>query len=132
MNTQTFAGRICETVASWDGVTITPHRMGGVAFRIRHREIGHLHGEVLADLPFPVHLRRALVAAGRALPHHALPASGWVSHPIHSAADASAVIELLRFNYERLRGGSVWRPGVPAFGTSLQLVMDASPDNLLA
>jgi hypothetical protein len=33
--------------------------------------MGHLHGEKLADLPFPVETRKELlVASGRALPHH--------------------------------------------------------------
>jgi hypothetical protein len=29
--------------------------------------MGHLHGEKLADLPFPVEIRKELIASGRAL-----------------------------------------------------------------
>jgi hypothetical protein len=126
MTTHPFARRIRDVVAEWDGVTITPHRFGGLMFRVHHREIGHLHGGAMVDLPFPVRVRRDLVAAGRAQPHHALPASGWVSHPIRSALDVPAVIALLRLNYDRLRGARPRPPRVPAISESLQLLSDES------
>ena len=44
-------------VAGWEGVEARPHRFGGVEFRVRGHEIGHLHGSRLADLPFPVRMR---------------------------------------------------------------------------
>ncbi len=96
--------RIIEIVGGWDGVSVQPHRFGGVEFRVQQREIGHLHDGRTADLRFPLRERRDLVASGRARPHHMLAASGWVSHPIRSAHDIPAVIELMRRNYERLRG----------------------------
>lgn len=132
MTTHPFACRIRDVVAEWDGVTITPHRFGGFMFRVNHREIGHVHGGAMVDLPFPVRMRRDLVAAGRAQPHHALPASGWVSHPIRSALDVPAVIALLRLNYDRLRGGTVRRPSMPAISDSLQLLSDDSSGTLPA
>src|SRR3712207_8680900 len=42
------------------------HRFGGVEFRVRGHEIGHLHRSRLVDLPFPVRVRKELVAEGRA------------------------------------------------------------------
>ena len=93
--------RIEREVGSWDGVTIAPHRFGGVEFRVGRRELGHLHGSRLADLPFPVSVRKELVAAGRAERHHILPDSGWVSLWIRSDADADTAIELFRLNYDR-------------------------------
>lgn len=99
-------GQIAEAIKSevlgWPGVTDEPHRFGGVEFRINHREIGHLHGDRLADLPFPVRVREQLVASGRARPHHVLPKSGWVSFYIRKPEDVRTVLELLRLNYERL------------------------------
>jgi hypothetical protein len=85
----------------WPGVTEAPHRFGGVEFRYRGRELGHLHGDRLADLPFPVRIRRELVAAGRASPHHVLPRSGWVSKSIEGPGDVPAVIDLFRLQYRR-------------------------------
>jgi hypothetical protein len=93
--------RIQREVGSWDGVTSGPHRFGGVEFRVGRRELGHLHGSRLADLPFPIAVRKQLVESGRAEPHHILPESGWVSVPIRGEADAATVIELFRLNYER-------------------------------
>ncbi|MDP8926093.1 MAG: DUF5519 family protein [Actinomycetota bacterium] len=91
-----------EEVSGWSGVEASPHRFGGVEFRVRGHEIGHLHGSRLADLPFPVRVRRELVAEGRAQPHHLLPQTGWVSYYPSGPEDASAVVELFRLNYEHL------------------------------
>ena len=96
-----IAARIEREVGSWEGVTVAPHRFGGVEFSVGRRELGHLHGSRLADLPFPVPIRKELVAAGRAEPHHILPESGWVSFRIRTDVDADAAIALFRLNYER-------------------------------
>ena len=108
----TIADEIEREVTSWRGVEAKPHRFNGVEFRVNGHEIGHLHGSRLADLPFPVRLRRELVAARRALPHHVLPQTGWVSYPIGGEEDVEGVLELFRLNYERLtaRGGARREP----------------------
>jgi hypothetical protein len=89
-------------VAGWEGVEARPHRFGGVEFRVRGHEIGHLHGSRLADLPFPVRMRKELVAAGKARLHHVLPETGWVSYPIRGEEDVEGALELFRLSYERL------------------------------
>ncbi len=89
-------------VSSWDGVEARPHRFGGVEFRVRGHEIGHLHGSRMADLPFPVRMRKELVAEGKAEPHYVLPQTGWVSYYPRGPEDAPAVVELFRLNYEHL------------------------------
>ena len=43
------------------------------------REIDHIHGDHLVDIPFPKKVRHEIVAAGRAQPHHILSETGWVS-----------------------------------------------------
>jgi hypothetical protein len=91
-----------RTVLSWDGVTAHEHRFGGVEFRLGKVELGHLHGDRLADLPFPTKIRNELIAEGRAQPHHVLPSSGWVSRSIHDVSDVDDVIALFRLNYDRL------------------------------
>jgi len=93
--------RIRREVSSWPGVTVEPHRFGGLEYRVGRREIGHVHGDALADLPFPVAIRRQLVAAHRAMPHHILPDSGWVSYVMRTPVDADGAIALFRLNYER-------------------------------
>ena len=98
----TIAEQIEREILSWPDVIAHPHRFGGVECRVSQHELGHLHGDRLADLPFPVRVRRELVAAGRAAPHHILPDTGWVSYYIRSAADVPGAIELFRLNYDRL------------------------------
>ena len=98
-----IGARIEREVAGWEGVTTAPHRFGGVEFRLGKRELGHLHGDRLADLPFVRTIRDMLVETGRAEPHHVMPDSGWVSKHIRSAEDADEVIELFRLSYERAR-----------------------------
>ncbi len=89
-------------VSGWPDVEVRPHRYGGVEFRVRGHEIGHLHGSRMADLPFPVRMRKELVAKGKAEPHHLLPQTGWVSYYPRGPEDAPAIVELFRLNYEHL------------------------------
>lgn len=108
-------------VREWDGVSVSSHRYGGVEFRVDRREIGHVHAGGIADLPFPVRLRRALVSAGRADAHHTLPHTGWVSMRLRTEHDIPRAAELFRLNYDRLRGTST-RPGIlPIIGRPTML-----------
>src|SRR5262245_43361368 len=97
---------ISETIErellSWPDVTAGPHRFGGRAFRVGKTEIGHLHGNTVADLPFPRAERDALVASGKVSPHHHLPNSGWVSFYFQSEGDIPFALSLFRRNYERI------------------------------
>ena len=77
-----------------------PHRFGGVEFMLGTREIGHLHGDRLLDVPFPKRVRDELVATDLAKPHHVLPESGWVSFFIEKEADVDAAIALLRRSHD--------------------------------
>src|SRR5690349_23624604 len=92
---------IVQEVSTWPGVTVGPHRFGGTEVRLGHRELGHLHGSRLADLPFPLLIRNDLVSAGRAQPHHVHPESGWVTYVIRDRSDIASVVALFRMNYER-------------------------------
>jgi len=103
---------IAAEVSSWPGVTSAPHRFGGLEFRFGRRELGHIHGDRFADLPFPRRVHDELIAAGRARPHHVLPDSGWVTAPI-DPDDVEATIELFRMTYERA-GAAAERRSTPA------------------
>jgi hypothetical protein len=92
---------IAATVRSWPGVESAPHRFGGIEFRVGRRELGHLHGDRIADLPFPRRVRDQLIAEGRAHPHHVLPHSGWITVSIRSPEEAEQAVELFRMAYER-------------------------------
>jgi predicted DNA-binding protein (MmcQ/YjbR family) len=87
-------------VVSWEGVTARPHRYGGTEYRLGKREIGHVHGDSLVDIPFPKKVRDELVSAGRAEPHHVLPKSGWVSVYLRASTDVERAMELLRLSFD--------------------------------
>ena len=92
--------QIHDAAMSWPGVTAQPHRFGGTEYRLGKREIGHIHGEQLVDIPFPKSVRNELVAAGSAEPHHILPNSGWISFYIKHADQVKSAIALLRRSYD--------------------------------
>ena len=92
--------RITKAVTSWEGVTAYPHRFGGVEYAIGKREIGHIHGDHLVDIPFPKKVRNEIIVAGRAQPHHILPKSGWVSFYLREEEDIEKAIALLRESFE--------------------------------
>ena len=89
-------------VTSWLGVTVTTHSMGGgLEFRYGRVELGHLHGDACADLPFTRKIRDELIATGRASVHPPLPDSGWVRREIAGSKDIAGVVALFRRNYDR-------------------------------
>ena len=92
--------RIDAALQGWSGITSQPHRFEGTEYNLGRREIGHVHGDSLVDIPFTKKVRNELVAAGRAQPHHILPDSGWVSIYLRPASDVERAIELLRFSFE--------------------------------
>ncbi|HZD81285.1 MAG TPA: MFS transporter [Nitrososphaeraceae archaeon] len=93
---------IKQKILSWPGVTCNPYHFGGVEFRVNKRDMGHIHGEKLADLPFPIEIRKDLIASGKALPHIIYPESRWISYIIHNEEDAPKIVDLFRLQYERL------------------------------
>lgn len=92
---------IIEEVSSWPGVEIGAGNFGAVQFRIGQRELGHLHGDSLADIPFTRAIRDDLIARGEIVRHRPLPDSGWGSRHIRTDEDVRAVIRLLRMQYDR-------------------------------
>ena len=92
--------KIRAALRDWPGITSRPHRLGGTEYCLGRREIGHIHGDSLVDIPFPKEVCNDLVTAGRAEPHHVLPESGWVSIYLKQATDVDRAIELLRLSFE--------------------------------
>src|SRR2546430_13335780 len=91
---------IKPAVSAWEGITAHLHRFGGTAYRLGDREIGHIHGDGLVDIPFPPTVKHELVAAGQAAPHHVLPESGWISFYLPGPGDLGKAIALPLRSYE--------------------------------
>jgi hypothetical protein len=94
------AEKIAFAMRELPGVSSRPHRFGGTEYRLARREIGHVHGDHLVDIPFTKKIREELVAEGKAERHHILPDSGWVSISLRQTADLERAIGLLRFSFE--------------------------------
>jgi hypothetical protein len=62
-------------VLGWPGTSSGPGRFGSVAFRYGRREIGHVHRDLIADLPVTQELRERLLSTGRA--REATSATRW-------------------------------------------------------
>lgn len=91
---------ISEAVALWPNITIASHRFGGVEYQLGTREIGHIHGDSLVDIPFPTAVRNELIENGQAHPHHILSDSGWISFYIRRPEDVDHAISLLQKSYQ--------------------------------
>jgi len=100
MSVRGASQEIQQTLLTWAGVTAVPHRFGGTEYRLgEKRELGHIHGDWLVDIPFPKKVRDEIVAAGRAEPHHILPDTGWVSFYLRQPEDVARAIELFQLSY---------------------------------
>ena len=92
---------ISEAVTQWPGVTQRPHRFGAVAFFLgERREVGHIHGDHVVDIPFPIKVRDELITAGRAERHAFVPDSGAVSIRLRKPEDMTRALALLRLSFE--------------------------------
>ena len=97
------AKTVKREVGGWPGVTVGDTGRGGTGFYYGGVELGHLHGDSFADLPFPKKVRDELIVEGRASVHPPLPDSGWVRRRMEGPEDAQAVIGLFRENYDRAK-----------------------------
>ncbi|MBI3244321.1 MAG: DUF5519 family protein [Chloroflexi bacterium] len=100
MSVRGASDKIKDALLGWPGVEAHPHRFGGIEYRIGKREIGHIHGDSLVDIPFPTKVRDEIIAAGRAEPHHILPESGWISFYLRQPDHVEQAIELFCQSYE--------------------------------
>ena len=94
--------RIISEITSWPGVSTRTGRFGETELVLAGREIGHVHGDHQADIPYPRRIRDELVTADRIGPHHIHPDSGWTTYYIESDTDIDAVVDLIRINYDRV------------------------------
>jgi Family of unknown function (DUF5519) len=103
--------RITEEVTSWPGVTAGPGRRGEFAFKLGHRELGHLHGDRAAHFSFPKKLWLELHEEGRIAEHPVFPGKqGPASRRIETDEDVRDVIALMRLNYDAAVARSANQP----------------------
>jgi hypothetical protein len=94
--------RIIAEVTAWPGIHTGPGRFGATAFLLaNNREIGHIHGDSVVDIPCRAKQCEEWIAAGRAERHRFAPGFG-VSVFIRKEEDVTNALALLRESYERL------------------------------
>jgi hypothetical protein len=99
----TASQQITDEVTSWPGVTAGPGKRGEFAFKLGHREIGHLHGDRSAHFNFPKDVWAQLTDQGRITEHPVFPGRvGPAARRIENQDDVEDVIALMRLNYERV------------------------------
>ena len=91
--------RLVAEAESWPGVEASDHRFGGTELLLGPRELGHVHGWGMLDVPYLRALREALVGAGETGVHHLLTDSGWTTFYVRSADDYEQARRLLRLSY---------------------------------
>lgn len=100
MDAPSLTAAVRRELLAHPGVTEGTHRFGGIVFHLGRHELGHLHGETVADLPFPPHIRDELVASGRVSSDHVSSESAWVSRRVNGPQDVVEIVELFRISYE--------------------------------
>jgi luciferase-like monooxygenase len=103
MRSPTASEQITAEVTAWPGVEAGPGRRGEFAFKVGHKEIGHLHSDHAAHFFFSKELWAELAEQGRITEHPVFPGRiGPAARRIEDDADVRDVIALMRLNYERL------------------------------
>lgn len=94
-----------NTVLSWEHTSILPHKFGGIQFNVKDREIGHIHGNGLLDVPFSKSTKEELILEtdGRINDHHIFKKSGWISLRVGDDAGKELALRVLRRSYTEKR-----------------------------
>jgi RNA polymerase sigma-70 factor, ECF subfamily len=95
------AEQIIGEALSWPGVQRAEAHLGAVALRLGRRELGHVHGDQLVDVPLPARLRDRYVKGGMSLQYEPEHSPGWVAVPLDTETGMGDALTLLRANYER-------------------------------
>lgn len=88
-----------ETVCTWNHVTLSVHKYGGIQFNLGTHEFGHLHGNGLLDVPLNRIIKDELAQCYPIEDHHVFKNSGWVSFWIKKSADKNLALLLLQRAY---------------------------------
>lgn len=65
-----------STVSSWNGISVTIHKYGGVQFNYKSKEIGHMHGNGMVDILLDRKTKKQLISKNMVKEHHVFKESG--------------------------------------------------------
>lgn len=131
--TESPVGQVIETVASWPKITTGKGRFNSMTFRVKDRDIGHIHRWGPVDIGYPNPLREQLIAEGKTGDHHVVPNSNATTFRVESPDDIEQAVLLFRGSYLyqvlvlQKRGDA--NPELTALDVSNELAaLDASDD----
>lgn len=93
------AKTIIAELTSWPNVTTQPGRFGSTQFVVGKREVGHLHGDTVVDIPCRKEKCEEWIAVGLAEQHRFAPGFG-VSVFLHKEDDVKTALDLLHESYD--------------------------------
>lgn len=96
-----YLKRLEDVVLAWPEISAHPHRFGGVEFRYREAELGHVHTNGILDIPLPRTVHDVLLSEGKAEQHKWVPDSGWITFRVRGEQDLDHALWLLRLSYLR-------------------------------
>lgn len=105
------AGELAETIARWPGVAAfthwelgSPGVVDGSEFHVGDPELGHIHLDGTAHVPFDSKLASLLVRNG--LGRTPSWSNAWITYPVRSSADVQHASWLFGLAYARIQGAS--------------------------
>src|SRR5215212_7957809 len=98
------AQRLIDELETWPEVTFAEGRFHSTRFLVGRRELGHVHGSGILDMPLPKPLKAELIERGKAIPHrYTPPNSGRVTIELDDEPAVERALVLLRERYEHAR-----------------------------
>ncbi|PAW92114.1 hypothetical protein CKK33_00830 [Mucilaginibacter sp. MD40] len=91
-------------LVTWENVTTSLHKYGGLQFNYNGKELGHIHSNGLLDMPLSrIVKQRLMLQDKRVKDHHSFVNSGWISVYMNSPKDSVLAITLFKTSYQQLR-----------------------------
>jgi len=90
-----------ESIERLSGVTMAPHRFGGVEFQVNGLEFMHFHGDTYLDARLSKEDQSMVLSENKAEHHQFAPEAGWVTVRVRSDRDLDNAREVARLAYSR-------------------------------
>lgn len=85
-------------------MTLAEGRFHSTRFLVGRRELGHVHGSGILDMPLPKPMKAELIERGEAIAHrYTPPNSGWVTIELDDEPAIGRALDLLHERYEHAR-----------------------------
>ena len=92
-----------ESIERLPGVTMAPHRFGGVEFQVHGLEFMHFHDDTHLDARLSKEDQSMVLSENKAEHHQFAPEAGWVTVRIRSHKELDNAREVARLAYSRAK-----------------------------